>query len=1338
MIEGNSMQMDSILRRANQSFREGSFNLAIKLYQNASIELPILEQSLKINIDLAERRLSSIDPRLVLKKPQNLEDYYFDKIIESQLFDGFYYLEKYRDQLESSENILSHYLEHGSSRQLNPSEKFNTRFYEQSNPDVVEAKINPLIHYVCNGQHEGRAPLPTPYQSRHELAPAKFVDRLSTDIEPIKTTVRVICFYLPQFHSIPENDKWWGDGFTEWTNVKPARPQFEGHYQPHVPHSDIGYYNLLHKNTQAKQIELAKQYGIEGFCYYLYWFSGHRLLEKPLDNMLADTTLDFPFCVCWANENWSRRWDGLDQDLLMVQNYSDEDDIAFISNIAKYLRDARYITIDGKPLLLVYRPNLFPNMKATTKRWRDWCMANGIGEIYLAYPQSFECVNPAEYDFDAAIEFPPNNSNPPAITSFVEPLVENFNTTVYDWRAFVERSDTYTDPGYKLFRSATPSWDNTARKKNKGTVFHNSCPQLFQRYLENAFNETMYSQANPDERLVFINAWNEWAEGAHLEPDEKYGYAWLQAVKDAHDAMSQKNERHPAIYEIRRNRLISLFGEEPDKEEFNFLNDYGNLLRQGKQHGLKYQINNGTPTCVKNGALINISQRKDVSNICNDIYQNGTYCFVVLQYNKSELTIECVRSIRNLNRYGSDVKIIIVDNNSEQNHVDAIEREFSGNSEILLIRSKENKGFSGGNNIGYRFARNELNAKFCVVINNDTLINQNDFIEKSITLFNDYSYSILGPDVCVNESRHENPWNDYIFSIADFKHLRDTRIKEREKYLGNQKGTFEKVGRSTTSSKLTFDPLLQGAAFIVSPIYMANHENLFDERLFLYGEEFLLATDCLINGDLCLYSSELKVIHHEGASTADLPTHNKMMLGYDSAIKSIDLCLNRLERKNNASLGKTVQHSNIGLLKEQIAYGGSHVLIDLLFCQPGYHGGGEYGKAVFKKLAEEYARQGGFELWVAINPSLFIDEWVWDLCKKYGIHVVSVETYDDIISLVNEDIFSSFFTPAIVVYTGYVYMKRVGSKLPFKCEHTKVIGTLHDIRDYELASDHEKILLTRKKAGCIQENSISPTEWDTAIKENLETAEQLREMYRNIISDPKVHLVTISKYCEDSIIKNVGTPANTMKVLMSPMKSRPSPVKPNINELDTGNSNFALMLHAARFEKNAASAIKAFDELFNEDLANIDFKVVLTGVNTIEQIGMEGIQNKSRFLPVGEVKPETLEYLLKTTKLLVYPSFNEGLGYPPIEAMSYNTRCAASSVTAIPEVCGPAVEYFDPYSIQSIKNAIVNSLNSVGSDNLISEQYGFIKAKQESDLESLFAFIVNYSGGDTTFCNANL
>lgn len=1321
------------LQKANIAFREGNFSLAIVLYERAAVSIPILENSIKLNIQIAKARLQKVTnsaqdlTTLQLIKPESLDEYYFDKIVDLGLFDTAYYFSKYSHLLHGTRNLLEHYLEHGVKMSFNPSAKFDTNFYLINNPDVARADVNPLIHYICHGINENRKAVPAHYVSKYIPLPAEYIPRLPTNTSPPAKAVRAICFYLPQFHAIPENDKWWGQGFTEWTNVKPAIPQFEGHYQPHIPHPDIGYYNLLDRSVQEKQIELAKQYGIEGFCYYLYWFSGQRLLEKPLDNMLADPTLNFPFCVCWANENWSRRWDGLDHDLLREQNYSDEDDIAFICNIAKYLRDSRYIKIDGKPLLLVYRPNLFPDMKATSNRWREWCRNNGIGEIYLIYPQSFECVDPAKYDFDAAVEFPPNNSNPPSITSAVEPTVTDFQTVVYDWRALVERSDTYTDPGYKLFRSVTPSWDNTARKKNKGTVFHNSCPKLFQKYLENAFSETIYRQENPDERLVFINAWNEWAEGAHLEPDERYGYAWLQAISDAHEMISDGNKRHPAIYDIRRNKLKALFEGELDRKKFSFLTDYENLLRQGKQSGLKYHISNDVPSFRLGGKVASIANREELSKICDSIYRDGTYCFVVLQYNKSELTIECVRSITRLEKSGFDVKIVIVDNNSEQRHFEAIENEFLENSDIVILRSEDNKGFSGGNNIGYRFARSELKAKFCVVINNDTIIHQSNFIEKSIVLFKNYSYSILGPDVCVGESRHENPWNDYIFSTNDFKHLRDTRANERKKYLEHQEGTFKKIGKSTSSSKLIFNPLLQGAAFVVSPIYMADHEDLFDERLFLYGEEFLLATDCLIGGDLCLYSSELKIEHHEGASTAELPTHKKMLLGYDSAIKSIDLCLNRLERKHDAYLGKVVQHTNTGLLKEQVAYGGNHVLIDLLFCQPGYHGGGEYGKAVFKKLAEEYALQGGFELWAAMNPSLFIDQWVWDLCKQYGINIISVETYDDIIGLVNEDIFSSFFTPAIVVYTGYEYMKRVGSKLPFRCNHTKVIGTLHDIRDYELASDYERILIARKRTGCKYENSISPTEWDTIIKNNSEIASQLREMYSNIISDPIVNLITISKYCEKSIKENIGLPANPMKVLMSPMKSRPVPVKPDVIGLGADDDSFALILHAGRFEKNAASAIKAFDELFNDVLANIHFKVVLTGINTIDQVGIENIKNRSRFLPLGEVEPEALEYLLKTAKLLVYPSFNEGLGYPPIEAMSYNTRCAVSSVTAIPEVCGAAVEYFDPYDIKSIKTAIINSLNSIDSDNLISDQYEFIKAKQETDLGSLFAFIIDGS-----------
>lgn len=349
---------------------------------------------------------------------------------------------------------------------------------------------------------------------------------------PVDTPVRLIAFYLPQFHPIPENDEWWGEGFTEWTNVRPGCAQFAGHYQPHVP-GELGYYNLRDVEVMRKQVELAKLYGLGGFCFYFYWFGGKRLLETPILNYLANNELDLPFCLCWANENWSRRWDGLDEDILIGQQHSAQDDLDFIAHIAKYLKDDRYIRVDGKPLVIVYRPSLLPSPRKTVKRWRQWCRENGVGEIYLAYTQSFEAVDPKSYGFDAAAEFPPNNMAPPLITEEVAGKSPAFGGHIFDWRVFPQRSKEYKRPGYKLFRGVNPSWDNTARRKNQATILYGSSPPGYQRWLYNACGDTIDRFDREDERIVFVNAWNEWAEGAHLEPDRRYGYAYLEATRMA-------------------------------------------------------------------------------------------------------------------------------------------------------------------------------------------------------------------------------------------------------------------------------------------------------------------------------------------------------------------------------------------------------------------------------------------------------------------------------------------------------------------------------------------------------------------------------------------------------------------------------------------------------------------------------------------------------------------------------------------------------------------------------------------------------------------------------------
>ena len=350
---------------------------------------------------------------------------------------------------------------------------------------------------------------------------------------PERLLARAIAFYLPQFHAIPENDKWWGKGFTEWTNVRRARPQFQGHRQPRRP-GELGYYDLMADAlTRRRQAALAHQYGLAGFCFYFYWFGGKTLLEEPIKAWANDAAITFPFCLCWANESWSRRWDGREDQKLITQYNSPKDDIAFIRHLSDYLRSDKYLTVNGRPLVIVYRPDRLPDAKATAARWRRWCRDNGIGEIYLAYTLSFASGKPNEYGFDAAIEFPPNNMGLQPHAGLVEPTSDNFQARIYDLSELSARSDRYTSATFKLFRGASPQWDNTARRMINATIMLDGGTAPYEQWLRNAAEDAAERFANADERLVFINAWNEWAEGAYLEPDCDHGYGWLDATRRA-------------------------------------------------------------------------------------------------------------------------------------------------------------------------------------------------------------------------------------------------------------------------------------------------------------------------------------------------------------------------------------------------------------------------------------------------------------------------------------------------------------------------------------------------------------------------------------------------------------------------------------------------------------------------------------------------------------------------------------------------------------------------------------------------------------------------------------
>ncbi|MFH1552850.1 MAG: glycoside hydrolase family 99-like domain-containing protein [Candidatus Omnitrophota bacterium] len=358
-----------------------------------------------------------------------------------------------------------------------------------------------------------------------------------------KQKVRLIAFFLPQFHPIPENDEWWGKGFTEWVNVKKAKPLFPGHYQPHIP-GELGYYNLCDHSAREAQASLAREYGIHGFCYYHYWFNGRCLLGHPFDEVLSSGKPDFPFCLCWANENWTRRWDGRDKDILIEQRYSEMDDKEHIRWLMKAFKDDRYIRVNGKPIFLVYRANRIADPVRTTSIWREEARCAGIGELFLCKVESFpdEFDLPGRLGFDAAVQFHPTIRGVSFLRRFLsrsKGLVSllgfnsgYLNNGIYCYDDYVRRIMSICEPAYKEFPCVMPGWDNSPRRRKNATIFIHNTPETYGRWLKSAIESSLKSFQG-SERLVFINAWNEWGEGNHLEPCQKWGRAYLEATRDA-------------------------------------------------------------------------------------------------------------------------------------------------------------------------------------------------------------------------------------------------------------------------------------------------------------------------------------------------------------------------------------------------------------------------------------------------------------------------------------------------------------------------------------------------------------------------------------------------------------------------------------------------------------------------------------------------------------------------------------------------------------------------------------------------------------------------------------
>lgn len=367
--------------------------------------------------------------------------------------------------------------------------------------------------------------------------------------------MKVIAFYLPQFHAIKENNEWWGEGFTEWTTLRKAKPLFDGHYQPRIP-LNKNYYNLLDDNVKEWQCKIAKEHGIYGFCFYHYWFDGHMLLEKPMEQYLANEKCDLPFCICWANEHWTKAWVNSQNTVLIEQKYGDEKQWREHFNyLLQFFKDARYIKEDNKPLMVIYRPELIECLNDMLDCWQNLAIQNGFAGMKFAYQHvSFDNIdNRDDSRFDYAIEYQPGyglrDMNSKTLQSLKKIkqklnlfLEKNFNTSLdigrvirnnnhlslvdYDevWKSILNRKP----PSDKYIPGAFVDWDNSPRRGAKGSIFVGATPEKFEKYFRQL---VVKAKEEYKKDYIFIFAWNEWSEGGYLEPDEKYGFAYLNSIK---------------------------------------------------------------------------------------------------------------------------------------------------------------------------------------------------------------------------------------------------------------------------------------------------------------------------------------------------------------------------------------------------------------------------------------------------------------------------------------------------------------------------------------------------------------------------------------------------------------------------------------------------------------------------------------------------------------------------------------------------------------------------------------------------------------------------------------